>query len=127
MASASTAGSVPGSDRLRAFASSLPADLSHSPLLGIIGVIMGAGIVTLAGRLLSLGLADLKGNVGIGFDEGAWITSAFNVALMFIGPLTVYFGGLLGTRPVLLVSAAVFTLVSAALPFVHSYSLLIVL
>src|SRR5882762_11890832 len=83
----------------------LPMDLSHSPVLGILGVILGAGIVTLAGRLLSLGLADLKGNVGIGFDEGAWISSAFNVALMFVGPLTVYFGGLLGTRPVLLVCA----------------------
>ena len=67
----------------------LPSDLSHSPLLGILGVVMGAGIVTLAGRLLSLGLADLKGNVGIGFDDGAWIASAFNVALMFIGPFTV--------------------------------------
>ena len=75
----------------------LPVDLSHSPLLGIIGVLLGAGIVTITGRLLSLGLADLKGNVGIGFDDGAWIVSAFNVALMFIGPFTVYLGGLAGT------------------------------
>jgi len=110
-----------------AFASTLPPDLSHSPVLGIVGVILGAGIVTLAGRLLSLGLADLKGNVGLGFDEGAWLGSAFNVALMFIGPLTVYFGAMLGTRPVLLVCAAVFTLVSACLPLVHSHSLLMVL
>src|SRR5262249_55855633 len=95
MASASTAGPVSLSDRLRGFAATLPADLPHSPVLGIVGVIMGAGIVTLAGRLLTLGLADLKGNVGIGFDEGAWIPTAFNVALMFIGPLTVYLGATL--------------------------------
>src|ERR1700733_13398370 len=91
----------------------LPSDLSHSSLLGILGVVLGAGIVTLTGRLLSLGLADLKGNVGIGFDDGAWISSAYNVALMFIGPFTVYLGGLLGPRRVLLASAAVFTLVCA--------------
>ena len=109
------------------FAAMMPVDLSHSPVLGIVGVILGAGIVTLAGRLLSLGLADLKGNVGLGVDEGAWIGSAFNVALMFIGPLTVYFGALLGTRSVLLVCAAIFTLVSVCLPLVHSYSLLMVL
>jgi MFS transporter, DHA2 family, multidrug resistance protein len=127
MASASTTGPVPLSDRLRAFASALPADLSHSPLLGIAGVIMGAGIVTLAGRLLSLGLADLKGNVGIAFDDGAWLASAFNVALMFIGPLTVYLGPVLGARRVLLFSSVVFALVSLGLPFVHSYSLLICL
>src|SRR3954462_13575260 len=98
------------------FAAALPADLSHSPVLGIVGVILGAGIVTLAGRLLTLGLADLKGSVGMGFDEGAWIRSAFNVALMFIGPLRVYFGALHGTRSVFLLGAAVFTLVSACLP-----------
>jgi MFS transporter, DHA2 family, multidrug resistance protein len=103
----------------------LPIDLSHSPVLGIIGVILGAGIVTLAGRLLSLGLADLKGNVGIGFDEGAWIPSAFNVALMFIGPFSVYLGGLLGPRRVLLYSAAIFTGISALLPFVHNYGFMI--
>src|ERR1700692_2017241 len=105
----------------------LPPDLSHSPLLGILGVVMGAGIVTLAGRLLSLGLADLKGSVGIGFDDGAWISSAFNAAIMFIGPFTVYLGALLGTRRTLLVSAAMFIVVSALLPLVHTYSLLIFL
>jgi DHA2 family multidrug resistance protein len=105
----------------------LPSDLSHSPLLGILGVVMGAGIVTLAGRLVSLGLADLKGNVGIGFDDGAWIASAFNAAIMFIGPFTVYLGALLGTRRTLLVSAAMFIVVSGLLPLVHSYSLLIFL
>ncbi|HXM68910.1 MAG TPA: MFS transporter [Candidatus Acidoferrum sp.] len=105
----------------------LPSDLSHSPLLGILGVVMGAGIVTLAGRLLSLGLADLKGSVGIGFDDGAWISSAFNAAIMFIGPFTVYLGALLGTRRTLLVSAAMFTVVSVLLPLIHTYTLLIFL
>src|SRR6266446_1843341 len=105
----------------------LPLDLSHSPLLGIIGVVLGAGIVTLTGRLLSLGLADLKGSVGIGFDDGAWIGSAFNAALVFIGPLTVYLGGLLGARRVLLICAGIFTVVSAVLPLAHSYSLLLAL
>ena len=103
-----------------------PADLSKSPLLGILGVIMGAGIVTLAGRMITLGTADLKGHVGISFDDGAWIGSAFNIGLMFIGPFTVYLGGLLGPRRVLLISATLFTLTCAFLPLVHSYSLLIV-
>ncbi len=125
--SATTAATVPVKIAPPPFAAMLPVDLSHSPVLGIVGVILGAGIVTLAGRLLTLGLADLKGNIGLGFDEGAWIGSAFNVALMFIGPLTVYFGAMLGTRPVLLVCAGVFTLVSLYLPLVHSYSLLIAL
>jgi MFS transporter, DHA2 family, multidrug resistance protein len=103
----------------------LPIDLSHSPVLGIVGVLLGAGVVTLTARLLGLGLADLKGSIGVGFDDGAWIPSAYNVALMFIGPFSVYLGGLLGPRRVLLWSAGVFTGTSAFLPFVHNYALLI--
>lgn len=103
----------------------MPAELSKSPWLGILGVVTGAGLVTLTGRLLTLGTADLKGALGIGFDDGAWIGSAFNIALMFIGPFTVYLGGLLGARKVLLAAATCFALICASLPFVHGYGLLI--
>src|ERR1700726_3737333 len=109
----------------KAISGAMPSELSQSPLLGILGVVVGAGIVTLTGRMLTLGTADLKGSLGIGFDDGAWIPSAYNVALMFIGPFSVYLGGLLGPRKVLLYGAAVFTAISAFLPLVHSYSLLI--
>ncbi|HYT22456.1 MAG TPA: MFS transporter [Candidatus Polarisedimenticolia bacterium] len=126
MAAATTIGALPAPTQIaRAVARAVPAELSKSPLLGILGVIMGAGIVTLTGRMLTLGLADLKGHVGIGFDDGAWISSAFNVALMFIGPFTVYLGALLGPRRVLLFAAAGFTLICAFLPLIHNYSLLI--
>src|SRR5271165_5890408 len=109
----------------RAIAGAMPSELSQSPLLGILGVVMGAGIVTLTGRMLTLGLADLKGSLGIGFDDGAWIGSAYNVALMFIGPFTVYVGGLLGARRVLIAAASLFTLLCAVLPLIHNYSLVI--
>ena len=108
-----------------ALAGIAPSELSKSPLLGILGVIMGAGIVTLTGRMISLGLADLKGHLGIGFDDGAWIGSAFNVALMFIGPFTVYLGALMGPRRILFFAATLFTLVCVYLPFIHNYGLLI--
>jgi MFS transporter, DHA2 family, multidrug resistance protein len=108
-----------------AIAGGLPGELSQSPLLGILGVVLGAGIVTLTGRMLTLGTADLKGSLGISFDDGAWIGSAYNVALMFIGPFTVYIGGLLGPRRVLLMAASCFTLICLLLPLIHSYSLLV--
>jgi DHA2 family multidrug resistance protein len=89
----------------RAAAAAIPSEVSARPLVGILGVVTGAGLVTLAGRMLSLGLADLKGHVGISLDDGAWLDSAFNASLMFIGPFTVYIGGLLGPRRVLLLAA----------------------
>lgn len=109
----------------QASAGAIPADLSKSPLLGILGVIMGAGIVTLTGRMITLGLGDLKGHVGIGFDDGAWISSAYNIALVFIGPFTVYLGGLIGPRRILFTAATSFTLLCMFIPFIHSYSLLL--
>src|SRR5215813_12740452 len=111
----------------QASAKAIPSEVSKRPLVGILGVIIGAGLVTLTGRMLTLGLADLKGHIGISFDAGAWTDSAFNGALMFIGPFTVYLGGLIGPRRVLLIAAGVFTLTCTLLPFVHSYSLLIAL
>jgi hypothetical protein len=104
----------------RGIAGAVPADLSKSPLLGILGVIMGAGIVTLTGRMLTLGLVDLRGGLGFGFDDGAWISSAYNIALMFIGPFTVYVGALLGARRVLFFAASSFTVICLLAPFSHS-------
>jgi DHA2 family multidrug resistance protein len=109
----------------RGIAGAVPAELSKSPLLGILGVIIGAGVVTLTSRMISLGLADFKGHQGFGYDEGAWLGTAFDVGLMFIGPFTVYLGGLMGPRRILLTAAAMFTLSCVFLPFAHNYSLVI--
>jgi MFS transporter, DHA2 family, multidrug resistance protein len=126
MAASTTIAALPPPQQIaKGVAGVVPAELSKSPLLGILGVIMGAGIVTLTGRMLTLGLADLKGHLGIGFDDGAWISSAYNFALMFIGPFTVYAGALIGPRRTLFAAAATFSVVCAFLPFIHSYSLLL--
>jgi len=109
----------------RATATAIPSEISTRSLLGIIGVLIGAGLVTLTGRMLTMGLADLKGHVGISYDQGAWLDSAYNASIMFIGPFSVYLGGLLGPRRVLLFAAGVFTVTCAFLPLIHSYSLLV--
>src|ERR1700723_2875638 len=127
MAASTSAVALPPPEQIAGvLAKAAPSELSKSPLLGILGVIMGAGIVTLTGRMISLGLADLKGHLGISFDDGAWISSAYNMALMFIGPFTVFVGALMGPRKILFYAATAFTLICAGLPFIHSYSLLIV-
>jgi MFS transporter, DHA2 family, multidrug resistance protein len=126
MAASSIAVRPSAVDIARAAAAGLPSEVSTRPLLGILGVVIGAGLVTLTGRMLSLGLADLKGHVGISFDSGAWLDSAYNASLMFIGPFTVYLGGLLGPRRILLYAAGIFALTCIYLPVIHSYSLLVV-
>ena len=104
-----------------------PSTLSTHPLLGVAGVLLGAMIATCASRLLSVGLADLRGALHLGVDEASWVTTSFNASTMFIGPFSVYLGGLLGPRRVLLCCAGIFTAVSAVLPFCHSLGPLIAL
>src|SRR5260221_1422515 len=109
----------------RAVGAAVPAEVSAQPLLGILGVVLGAGVVTLTSRMLSLGMPDFRGLHGFGYDESAWIGSAFDAGLMFIGPFTVFLGGLMGPRRILLTAAALFTALLIFLPFAHSYSLVI--
>jgi DHA2 family multidrug resistance protein len=101
--------------------------LSTHPLLGVAGVLLGAMIATCTGRLLNVGLADLRGALHLGVDEASWVNTSFNASMMFIGPFSVYLGGLLGPRRVLLCCAGIFTSASVVLPFCHSLSALIVL
>ena len=45
--------------------------MSARPYIGILGVFLGAALATLNARLLSVGLADLRGARGFGFDEAS--------------------------------------------------------
>ena len=108
-------------------ASPTPAVKKTHPLLGVFGVLLGASIATCSGRLISVGLVDLRGALHLGVDEASWIGTAFNAAMMFIGPFSVYLGGLLGARRVLLACAGIFTVVSVALPFAPNLPVLLAL
>jgi DHA2 family multidrug resistance protein len=94
--------------------------LTIHPYVGIVGVLLGAMIATCTGRLMSVGLADIRGALHLGVDEASWLNTTFNASMMFIGPFSVYLGGLLGPRRVLLSCAWIFTAVTFLIPFCHS-------
>ncbi|WP_353063851.1 hypothetical protein RBB77_21730 [Tunturibacter psychrotolerans] len=54
--------------------------------LGVFGVPPGAMIATGTGRLISVGLADMRGALHLGVDEASLIGTGFNASMMFIGP-----------------------------------------
>jgi MFS transporter, DHA2 family, multidrug resistance protein len=101
--------------------------LENNVYVGTFGVFLGAGIATLNGRVISVGLPDLRGAMGFGFDEASWITTTYNMALMFIGPFSVFLGAMLGARRVLLYSGAIFTVCSILLPFSPSLHVMLCL
>ena len=119
-------------------AASLPADSAPPPSppiaapvvipwLGLTAVLLGTFISTLNGRLSTFGLADIRGAVHAGFDDGAWITTASTVAQMFIAPIAIWIGGVYGPRRVLLDAAAAFTVISFLTPFSNGLPMLLAL
>jgi len=92
-------------------------EIATRPLIGVIAVILGAVISTLAGRLTTFGLADVRGAVHAGFDEGAWIPTAFTVGQMLIGPVSAWLGMVFGPRRVLMVSGTIFAVSNLLLPY----------
>jgi len=104
-----------------------PPVITTHPVLGVLGVLLGASIATCTGRLISVGLPDLRGHLHLGFDEASWLSTSFNAALMFIGPFSVYVGGLLGARRVLLACAFAFTVICLLLPLAANLPAFLVL
>jgi DHA2 family multidrug resistance protein len=80
-------------------------------------VLMGTFISTLTGRFSTFALADMRGALHVGFDEGAWITTAQTVAQMLIAPIAVWVGSIFGSRQILIASSLSFAVVSLLTPF----------
>jgi MFS transporter, DHA2 family, multidrug resistance protein len=97
------------------------------PWLGLVAVLMGTFISTLNGRLSSFGLADIRGAVDAGFDEGAWITTAQTVAQMLVTMLSLWMGAAYGPRRVLVGASLAFALTSLVTPFVSTLPMLLVM
>ena len=82
------------------------------PYVGILGVLLGAIMSTFGTRVTSFGLADLRGGLHLGFDEGAWMTTSFGVGQMLIGVACPYLGAIFGVRRVLLHGISLFFVAS---------------
>src|ERR1700723_2689981 len=98
-------------------APTLPSPPTSIPWLGLIAVLMGTFISTLNGRLSTFGLADIRGAVGAGFDEGAWITTAQTAAQMLVTIPAVWMGATYGPRRVLIGASIAFAVISLLTPY----------
>ena len=95
----------------------IPAPPTSFPWFGLTAVLMGTFISTLNTRLSTLGLADIRGAMHAGFDEGAWISTSATVAQMLVTLVAIWLGAIYGTRKVLMEAAAAFAIISFIEPF----------
>ncbi|HXC30786.1 MAG TPA: MFS transporter [Stellaceae bacterium] len=109
--------------------SGLPALIGRTeyPVIGVAAVMLGAAISSLNTRITTFGLADSRGGLGLGFDEGSWMTTAFGAAQMVVTPAAAWMSTVLGTRRVLLSTGIVFTIGSLLVPLTHDWATLMAL
>ena len=106
---------------------SVPTPPTAIPWMGLLAVLLGTFISTLNTRLSSFGLADVRGAVHAGFDEGAWITTALTVGQMLIAPVAIWAGGAFGARRVLIGAAVSLAIISSIEPFATNLQTLLTL
>ena len=98
-----------------------------TPWVGIAAVMIGLSTSVFLGQLIGIGVSDIEGAQHLSKDQGAWLTAIYNAGQMFIGPMTVYAGGLLGPRKVLLVAAPTVAVSTFLLGLTTSYPIMLML
>jgi DHA2 family multidrug resistance protein len=101
--------------------------IAPQPLFAVGAVLLGSFLANFDSRLTSVGLPDLRGAFSLGFDEGAWLSTAGIGSQIFIAPAVAWFATVFGLRRVLGIPSLVYALISLVLPLVHDYTALIVL
>jgi MFS transporter, DHA2 family, multidrug resistance protein len=84
-------------------------------------VFLGAGIATLNARLVSVGLADLRGGRGLRFRRGFVDSDRAQYGDDVQRRFRRFLNALLGPRRILLPAAAIFTVTSLLLPFAPNF------
>ncbi len=102
-------------------------EVAPQPLFAVVAVLLGAFLANFDSRLTTVGLPDLRGAFSLGFDEGAWISTAGIGSQIFVAPAVAWLATVFGLRRVLGIPALVYSLISLLIPFVHHYPTLITL
>jgi DHA2 family multidrug resistance protein len=101
--------------------------IAPQPLFAVGAVLLGSFLANFDSRLTSVGLPDLRGAFLLGFDEGAWLSTASIGSQIFIAPAVAWLATVFGLRRVLGTPSLVYAVISLAIPFVHDYTALIAL
>jgi DHA2 family multidrug resistance protein len=115
--SAAVTASAPGAATSPPPPGQVPTQATGLPWLGLAAVLMGTFISTLSGRFSTFALADIRGALHVGFDEGAWITTAQTAAQMLVAPFAVWAGSIYGARQILIASSLAFAVICLLTPF----------
>jgi MFS transporter, DHA2 family, multidrug resistance protein len=101
--------------------------IAPQPLFAVGAVLLGSFLTNFDSRLTTVGLPDLRGAFSIGFDEGAWLSTAAIGSQIFIAPAVPWLATVFGLRRILGIPSLAYALISLLIPFVRDYNTLIAL
>jgi DHA2 family multidrug resistance protein len=99
--------------------------VAPQPLFAVGAVLLGSFLANFDSRLTSVGLPDLRGAFSLGFDEGAWLSTAAIGSQIFIAPAVAWLATAFGLRRILGVPSLLYAVISLTIPFVRDYTTLI--
>lgn len=101
--------------------------VSAKAWLAVVGATIGAFMAVLNVQLVGAALGDIRGALGIGAEDGAWIVTAYLVAEIVVIPLSGWLARAFSPRRYLIANAALFMVFSVACAFAQELDQMIAL
>ncbi|MES2488151.1 MAG: MFS transporter [Pseudomonadota bacterium] len=94
-------------------------------MAGLLGIFLAALTAGFNGRVGALALADVRGALGLDFDDAAWLSTAYSAGELIAMPFATWFAITLSVRRFELWMLFTGALLAALLPFIHDLHLLL--
>jgi DHA2 family multidrug resistance protein len=101
----------------------------HLPRQGYIAVamIMASILTAFDVRTAGIGLSDLRGAFGLGFDEGAWLSTFATAPQILVAPSIGWLIAVFGVKRVMVGPTMLYSVISVVIPFAHEFNVLVAL
>ncbi|ESX90844.1 MFS transporter [Mesorhizobium sp. LSHC412B00] len=93
--------------------------------LGLMGILLAAMTAGLIGRVPGLVLSDIQGALGVGRDDGSWLTTAYSAGELAAMPFASWFAITFSMRRFHLTTLACALAISAIIPTIEDLDLLL--
>ncbi|SFI32233.1 Major Facilitator Superfamily protein [Collimonas sp. OK307] len=101
--------------------------LSLRLMVGLSGILLAALMSGLGNRVGAIALTDTRAALGLGADDGAWLTTAYTVGELVAMPISCWLAVTFSLRRFHICMVATYALLNLVMPEIHDLSLLVTL
>lgn len=110
-----------------ALAGAAPVPRRANPYAAVAAALAGCFLASYHTRFIGMGLPDLRGALGLSFDEAAWLSTIANAPQMLTAPAVPWLVLAFGIRPILLWPGLAYALLVALIPLAREPATLMLL